>query len=256
MKYILFMVINLALIGLLTISPSAKISEADIIAAYLFDGDSGEVIKDSSPNKNDGKLVGKLNFVDGKFGKGLEFTGTAGTYVEVPNSDSLNPKSQITIAAWVWLVDTGGNRRIVQKSTPGSDNQYRLLLEWGAFKFDAGPGISPKELTTAFFPLKEWHHVAGVYDGKMMAIYYDGEQQANQAAAGEMTPTTGPLYIGTKHPGAPAGDCWNGILDEVIILNRGLSADEIKELMKGLSVGFAVNMKGKLPLTWGNIKSR
>jgi len=256
MKKVLVAFISLLWIAAIAGGASAKVVEADIAALYLFDEEEGDTVKDWSANKNDGKITGDLKRRDGKYGKGLEFGGVAANYVEVPDSESLNLKSQITIAAWVWLVDTGGNRRIVQKSTPGSDNQYRLLLEWGSFKFDAGPGVAPKEITTAFFPMKEWHHVAGAYDGKKVAIYYDGEEQTSQNASGEMTPTTGPLYIGTKHPGAPAGDCWNGVLDEVGIFNRGLTADEIKEIMGGVLKGFAVDVKDKLAVTWGRVKAK
>ncbi|MFQ6044048.1 MAG: LamG-like jellyroll fold domain-containing protein, partial [Candidatus Poribacteria bacterium] len=176
----------------------SKITKEDFSGLWLFDEGAGKTVGDSSGNGNDGDIIGDLKWVDGKFGKALEFPGESLNLVQIPNSDSLNPTTGITIMAWGWLADTNGNRRFLQKSTPGSDNQYRLLLEWGSFKFDAGPGVNPKEVTTPIFSTEEWHHVAGVYDGKETAIYYDGEKVASQDASGEMTPSDGPIFLGAK----------------------------------------------------------
>ena len=45
---------------------------------------------------------------------------------------------------------------------------------------------------------------------------------------------------------------FDGIIDEVAIYNRALSADEIKELMSAPPA--AVRAAGKLATTWGGIK--
>ena len=102
--------------------------------------------------------------------------------------------------------------------------------------------------------------MAGVYDGKEIAIYIDGKKVVHQNASGEMIPTTGPLFIGAKwdDPAHP-GDYWKGMIDELAIFNRGLTEEEIKEVMeKGLKAilmpSTAVNAEDKLAVTWGEIK--
>jgi len=48
---------------------------------------------------------------------------------------------------------------------------------------------------------------------------------------------------------------WDGIIDEVVLFNKALSEDEIKELMtSGVTSVLAVQPKGKLALRWGDIK--
>jgi hypothetical protein len=233
------------------------VSKEDYCGLWLFEEGAGKKIADSSDNKNDGEIIGELKWVEGKYGKALEFPGASQNLVQVPDSKTLNPTKGITVMAWGWLVDAaGGNRRFLQKSTPGSDNQYRFLLEWGVFKFDAGPGVSPEEVTTGIFSENEWHHVAGVYDGKEIALYIDGEKVAKLAASGEMIPSTGPLSLGAKwnDPGDP-GDYWKGKIDELAVFNRGLTADEIKEAMKGLG-NLSVEPAGKLATTWASIKAQ
>ena len=235
---------------------SAEITMDDVSGLWLFDEDAGNEVIDSSGNGNNGEIIGDLSYVDGKFAKGLQLPGESLNLVQIPDSESLNPTTGISISAWGWLDDTGGNRRFLQKSTAGSDNQYRLLLEWGEFKFDAGPGVSPQELTTPIFSTQEWHHIVGTYNGNEMAIYYDGEKVASQDATGEMTPSTGPVFLGAKwnDPGHP-GDYWKGIVDELVVFNRGLTEEEVKSLMGGFQGILPVAPKGKVAIRWGRIKT-
>ncbi|HIE28460.1 TPA: LamG domain-containing protein [Candidatus Poribacteria bacterium] len=233
----------------------AKIEEKDLLGLWLFDDGKGDVLKDSSGNGNDGTLINGPTWIDGKFGKALQFVSAKQQRVEIPNSDSLNPTDAITVMAWGYLEDKNGNRRFLQKSTPGSDNQYRLLLEWGNFRFDAGPGVSPKEIDVPIFSVQEWHHVAGVYDGAEIALYIDGEKAGSKAAKGQMIPSTGPIFLGTKWANAPEGDYWNGAIDEIAVIGRGVTEEEVKEAMQGFETMFAIEPAGKTAVTWGKIKS-
>ena len=234
----------------------AEITKEDIVAIWMFDEGSGNTLKNSSENGNDGKLVEGPTWVDGKFGKALKFDSKKKHRVKVENSDSLNVTDQISILAWGFVSDKAGNRRFLQKSTPGSDNQYRLLREGGFFRFDAGPGVSNSRVQCPMFKDNEWHHVAGIYNGKTTALYIDGKQTAEQKSTGKMVPSTGPIFIGTKHPNAPEGDYWNGLIDEIAIINRAVTTAELADAMKGFRRQiFAVDSTGKIAVTWGNLKS-
>lgn len=105
------------------------------------------------------------------------------------------------------------------------------------------------------FKENEWHHVAGIYNGKTTALYIDGKQTAEQKSTGKMMPSTGPLFIGTKHPNAPEGDYWNGLIDEVAIINRAVTTAELTDAMKGFDKNFAVDSTGTIAVTWGNVKT-
>lgn len=234
----------------------AAITEEDILGLWLFDEGEGKEVLDSSGNENHGEIVGELEWVDGVFGKALKYPGLSMNLVMLPDSESLNPTEQITIMAWGWVQDSGQNRRFLQKSTAGSDNQYRLLFEWGSFRFDPGPGVSPQTLDAAGFPEEEWHHIAGTYNGSDTVIYYDGEVVASQAASGQMIPSTGPIFLGAKwNDPAHPGDYWLGMIDELVVLGRGLTAEEVNQAMNGFEVLFSVDAQGKLASTWGSIKN-
>jgi hypothetical protein len=206
---------------------SALAAEPGLVGWWQFNEGSGTKAADSSGSGNDGTLSGPVTWDTGWDGTAcLSFNGPY-NFVRVPDSASLNMTDGITIAAWVnprWT----GNNRIMQKSTEGSDNQYRLLKEGGNnIRFHVPP--FPNLEATGFIPAKgEWSHLAGTYDGKEVRIYINGKMVASQAASGRMDISNGPLFIGTKHSTAPAGDEYNGLMDDVRIYNRGLSEAEIK----------------------------
>jgi hypothetical protein len=83
----------------------------------------------------------------------------------------------------------------------------------------------------------------------------DGEGSAG-ANPGEIdaTPDEG-IVIG--HNYGLDGRWWDGEIDEVVIYNRALSADEVAELFAdSISSAAAVESEDKLASTWGQIKRR
>ena len=220
--YLASLVLVLSLVGIC----SAQVDPA-LVGWWKLDEGSGAVAADSSGNGNNGTLHGPVEWVEeGKIGGALAFTGPY-NYVLVPDAPSLNPTNALTIATWInpsWT----GNNRILQKSSGGGDNQYRLLKEWGNNMVFHLPGLSPDRLEfVGLPPAGEWTHLAATYDGSSMKVYYNGAVAGQQASTGKMTVSNGNLCIGTKHVTAPAGDEYNGIFDDVRIYNRALSASEI-----------------------------
>lgn len=147
--------------------------------------------------------------------------------IEIANSPSLNPADQLTVEAWIYpenWEDCCG--RVVQKGR--SDDQYRLLVEWGDFKFDLDK-VGTARLAY-WKPLTgTWSHVAGTYNGQEISLYIDGHLLSTQTATMTLSTTTDPLYIGSKDdwPSNP----FVGQVDEVRIWNRALTQQEIRQYM-------------------------
>src|SRR4030095_2439569 len=74
-------------------------------------------------------------------------------------------------------------------------------------------------------PVGNWTHVALTYDGAALRLYVNGTVVATQAAAGTVEANTKPLRIGGN---VPYGEFFQGIIDEVRVYNRALSAAEIQ----------------------------
>jgi hypothetical protein len=194
-------------------------SVGDLVGYWMLDETSGQTASDSSGEGNNG-ATNAVTWVPGHTNGAGSFDG-ATSYITVPDDASLDPYA-LTVAAWINPVDWNGNRRILQKGA--LDNQYRLLAEGGVLKFDiAGVGT----VTTVLPAVNVWTHVAGTYDGTTVRLYVNGVQVASTAATAEMPATGDPLFIGTKNAGGTQGDHFSGLLDEVRVYWRALSATEI-----------------------------
>jgi hypothetical protein len=194
----------------------------DLVGYWMLDETSGQTAFDSSGEDNNG-TTNAVAWVAGHTNGAGSFNG-ATSYITVPDSASLDPYA-LTVAAWIDPVDWNGNRRILQKGA--GDNQYRLLAEAGVLKFDiAGVGT----VTAALPAVNVWTHVAGTYDGAALRLYVNGVQAASTAATAPMPATGNPLIIGSKSAGGAQGDHFNGVLDEVRVYWRALSATEISAI--------------------------
>jgi hypothetical protein len=91
-------------------------------------------------------------------------------------------------------------------------------------------GLSPATSVNAVVSVKDgkWHLITGTYNGANIILYLDGNQVAITAATGNISDGGEDITIGNE---AFSGNCTvNGLLDDVRIYNRALSASEVKQL--------------------------
>jgi hypothetical protein len=227
--YLVSFVLVLSLANTSVVSAIDLDTDPALVGWWTFDEGSGNIAADSSGNGNDGTLNGPLEWTtEGKIGGAMAFTGPY-NFVLVEDAPSLNMTQEITIAAWInpsWT----GNNRILQKSSGGGDNQYRLIKEGGnniRVHFPPAPNF---EITGNLPPQGEWTHLAATYDHSMIRVYYDGVVVGETAFSDNLGVSDGQLFIGNKWAQAPAGDEFNGIMDDVRIYNRALTQSEIQRL--------------------------
>lgn len=201
-------------------------ADADgLVAHYAFDEGQGLAVDDSTPNKNAGQIKGDTAWVKGISGMALSFNGTNG-YVEVPASDSLDLKNG-TIEAWVYARTSSGG---ISFAPSGRWEDQRFVCSLGFREppllcVAVGDGKAYNVSQGGVLPVKQWCHVAVTCDGKSIVYYLNGA--ALMSVRQTVTPVTKgvPLAIGKDCGLGP--DFFNGIIDEVSVYNRALSADEI-----------------------------
>ena len=121
MKHILLLLmLSVFVLGVTTTSPC----KPELIAAWSFDNDTADKIKDVSGNGHDGAGA-NTKIVDGKFGKAMEFDGES-SQVEIPSEDSLNVDG-VTVEAWVKPSSYNSLSAVAQKWGDISDRRQYLL---------------------------------------------------------------------------------------------------------------------------------
>jgi len=217
-----------------------------LVGYWSFEDGSGTKAEDFSPSStNTGTLTNGPAWVDGKIGKALSFDGTD-DYVS--SGDVLNMGiSNFSISAWVKSTSTtsGSNNGIVYKrGTAYQYSQgYRLNMPNGVFNFHIADGTNYISLssTTAGKNDGGWHHVVGVAErGVILKLYIDGvlDGTAVETTVGNIDSSGTNFAIGALNTaGTSFYHPFNGLIDDVRIYNRALSASEIAGLYAQGSTG-------------------
>ena len=249
----------LGLCGLVFSAQSlADLDPTTIAAAWLFEEGAGKKIVDSSENGNAGDIEGSPGWVNGKFGKSLDFDGAA-DHVIIPDSDSLE-LAELTLAAWIYLRNYTEDARIITQEVDGAPySTYSIMMSGDGYtklEFRIALDNTRKRIpTNADIPLNEWVHVAATYDSSKAVVYIDGEIDKEEAHSGTLLATDNPVYLGGSQFWDPR--FFDGLMDDAVIFNVALSQEDVQDLMTtGLAATLAVEPSGKAATTWAQIKSR
>jgi hypothetical protein len=198
---------------------------AGLVGSWSFNESSGLTVSDSSGSQNHGSISGATR-VPGRFGNGLSFDG-ANDMVLIADSESLDASTGLTMEAWIRPAALSNYRTVLMKEVP-SELSYALYASSDTVQPSAWVRIgstSQPVYGTAQLPLNIWTHLAATYDGSMFRVYVNGVLNASRALTGSMSVSSRQLTIGGN---AVWGEYFNGLIDEVRLYNRALSAAEIQ----------------------------
>ena len=237
----------------------AQLPLEGVVSYWTFDEGTiaGGTVEDVLGD-NDGELDGNPKQVDGKVGKALEFSGE--NFVHIPGTASLefSGEKEMSVAAWV-NADSDSPVKGVVAGCCGTIVAQRDINGW-ALRFDGrNAGQEMEFIVTpgwqgdggfgaAKFDKGKWHHLVGVVDDKKMLLYVDGELEKEQNYNGPMATGGSETEIGKAGDGG-----FVGIIDEVMIYSKALSADEVEQIFE--AEGLPVQPQGKLATRWAQIKS-
>lgn len=230
-----------------------------LVAYYPLD-EPGDSIRDASGNGNDGKAAGARFFDEGAVGGCFEFRGgpDAGDLISIPHSPSLVSMQEtrtMTLSVWIRprsiprefpvILGKGGNQ------PPDCNGGYDLCLNaYGDNDLHCN-GDTMGFLTARANGrlvnrrLGRWIHVvialASMADRAEFEYYVDGERvpekgvDGNHAGLSNNFNVPNDLFIGGPDPRHHGNrSFFDGWIDEVMIFNRRLTADEIQDLHRQL----------------------
>jgi hypothetical protein len=164
----------------------------------------------------------------GKYGKALSFNGS-NSWVTVADNALLHLTNGMTVEAWVEPTAPSSDWTAVAiKERPGG-LAYALYANDGAGRPPAGyinrNGSDVSDIGTSTLSLNTWSHLAVTYDGATIRLYVNGIQAASRAQTGNITSSTSVFRIGGD---SVWGEYFTGLIDEVRVYNRALTAAQIQ----------------------------
>ena len=199
---------------------------------------------------NDGVLMNGATFAAGMVGQAFKLDGV-NDFVQVAHDPSLNPAGGLTIEAWINSSSNAGPRVIVSKWNDNTsdwsyifkDHNYSDKLR---IELSKGSHNDLADLSgTTSIPIGQWIHVAATYDNDVVRLYFNGVQNAsldvdpNQPIQASATD----LLIGAVFTSGGVSENFAGLIDEVSLYNRALSAAEIQSIAQAGSDGKYLAMR-------------
>jgi hypothetical protein len=199
-----------------------------LVAAYGFEEGVGTATADASGKGHTGSLTGATWAAEGRFGRALRFDGIDDR-VAVADSNALDLTNRFTVEAWVNPAMLTGWRTVVIKETAdglayavyANDNAPKPA----AYGRIAGEGASRSSTGTTQLPVNTWTHLAATYDGTTLRVFVNGVEAGTTPMTGSLVTSANALSIGGS---LVWGEYFEGLIDEVRIYNRALSAAEIR----------------------------
>jgi len=198
-------------------------------------------------------ILHNVSFAPGMVGQAFRFNGS-NSFVEIPRGACLDVKTQLTIECWIKAdLDNPMNeccQGIV--SSDFYDLEVSSTIEPVGINFgiSAENGMTTSDANNggAVISSGEWHHVGATYDGARLQLYIDGQ------VSGKPLLHSGPIFpmqaksfvaIGSEDGRTVCPNCvgeryFKGLIDEVSIYDRALTAAEIAAIYHAGSAGKAI----------------
>ncbi len=204
---------------------------AGLVGWWSFDEPADSLVALDWSGHRLGGVLRQAKRAAGKDGLALVCDGGC---VQVAASDLLAPAKGLTFECWVKTDQAGQNDRwFVNRIYSGHlDTGYRFGLAGGRVSFAIPLTDWSHHLVAAEpLPVGRWVHLAGTYDGQMMRVYQDGREVGHLARTGPVKPNPEPLCLGNYARDHRAH--FQGLLDEVRLYDRALTADEVAAHARG-----------------------
>ena len=203
----------------------------DLLAHWKLDEGKGDAVADCSGNAHHGVLKNGPQWAAGEQGGALRFGGGA-SYVEM---DDCLPELALPMSIAFWV--NPAKSQVQNADILGNHGEGFVGLSvqqqesnTNAFGFGYGDGTRWLGAGPVKLAADAWQHVAIVCDGRCAAIYVNGVEKSRSPANSPLAVNPYQRFklgLGYK-PGF--GRCFRGLLQDVRIYRRALTAAEIAKL--------------------------
>jgi regulation of enolase protein 1 (concanavalin A-like superfamily) len=217
----------------------ATSTSSGLIGAYGLNEGSGSTVRDSSGSGGPSGTITNGTWTSGRYGQALSFAGNG----EVNLAD-VDFTGSFTVEGWF-------QTKSLYSGTCGSFvmkvHDYGFELCGGRFVGEVGTNgawTAKAAVTLTSADLNTWKHAAMTYDGTSVRLFINGTLIST--VAGAHTTTNNPLEFAHWSTGS---EYWNGLIDEVRLYSRALTASEIQADMNTAISGGTGNQAPTVTLT-------
>ena len=199
----------------------AQPAATGLVAQYTFEGN----LRDSI-GSNHGAALGDAKTIGNPArGQVLSVDGS-GDLVEVPYNAALNPEA-FTVSCWAYPDSAGANYRspVSSRDEPPQSGYILYVDPSNVWQFWIGTGAAWNGTAGPAAQLDEWSHVTATYAGTEKRLYING-RLAGQGTGVLIPNKQRPLRIGAGRNELAPDYFFQGMIDDVRIYNRALSAEE------------------------------
>ncbi|MHC4739869.1 MAG: LamG domain-containing protein, partial [Planctomycetota bacterium] len=193
-----------------------------LVNYWKFDDVNANSIPDSSGNNNTAILINEVQSTN----EGEVAFNDIYDAVEIGTAGF--DLTQGTIALWLKGADFTGNRYLFGHTIGSWSNRIQLYVNEGDLCLGLGDSHAVKTGIQTLTP-QIWYHVILMWNGTYYIVWVDGVARASGAYTG-LTALNPLADIGNTGNTSYRNEAFNGIIDEVRIYNRLLTADEISDL--------------------------
>lgn len=202
--------------------------EPNLEAWYTFDEPEGTGYAWDWTGNGRGGFISDAARVPGVKGTALVCDGGA---VTVPGPNLKFRMRELAVSCWIKVGEPVQNDKWFINSLHGPGNAgFRMGVTGGGRLCFAVPvsGWSHHLLASEPLPVGRWIHVVGTYDGETIRLFADGKPCGQMERRGRINWDGHSMTLGNYEMGHKA--YFRGLLDEVRIYGRALSADEIAKM--------------------------
>jgi len=172
----------------------------------------------------------------GRIGGGFGLDGT--NHLEIPPGPELEPV-QLTLELWAFVpADYQASPRtfpwlVCKNHHEQAEGNYGLVILHGRpqARLNIGGGRDNMFVADARHGVKinSWNHLAFSYDGDTLRLYVNGEPSGESKVGRPRVPGRDGLAFGRRQDNSGDGYHFRGVLDEIRLYDRALTAAEIRE---------------------------
>ena len=223
----------------LTLLP-IEYGDTSLVGYWDFEEGSGSTAYDISGSGNNGTWNGTstTRYTTGKVGSYSGIFNGSGDYLRgnlIQNSN-LDISESVTVSAWINPTQNVSSYKWIAGSSesPSAIDGYMLYWSSDSLRFTINHYSTNKAYSSYVLSnnLNTWVHVVGVYDKALgvIKIYVNGIPGTSDTYSSNINITANSRNIIGSIGNNPSQYYWNGLIDDVRIYNRALSADEISAL--------------------------